>query len=79
MYSSAPIIARRSISLSGTTPVPGMLWEYAEPIGFGKDAFGDVDRCLGAALLYIKADAGNMRERFKCEAHSHMVIDEIYL
>jgi hypothetical protein len=42
-------------------------------------SIGDVDCRLGAALLYIKADAGNVRERFEREAHLHMVIDELSL
>jgi hypothetical protein len=46
---------------AGDDPDAAELGEFAEPIGLGKDAFGDVDCRLGAALLYIKADAGNVR------------------
>jgi hypothetical protein len=53
------------------------LGEFAEPIGLGEDVFGDVDCGLWVTLLYIKTDTGNVRERFECEAHSHMVVDEI--
>ena len=44
---------------AGDDPDAAELGELAEPIGLGKDAFGDVDCRLGAALLYIKADAGD--------------------
>jgi len=50
---------------AGDDPDAAELGEFAEPIGLGKDAIGDVDCRLEAALLYIKADAGNVRERFE--------------
>ena len=64
---------------TGNDPDTTELGEFAEPVGLGEDALGDVDCRLGAALLYIKADAGNVRERFEREAHLHMVIDELSL
>jgi hypothetical protein len=64
---------------TGDDPDPTELGEFAEPIGLGKDAFGNVDCRLGAPLFYIKADAGNVRERFEREAHLHMVIDGLSL
>ena len=64
---------------AGDDPDAAELGEFAEPVGLGKDAFGDVDCRLCATLLYIKADAGNVRERFEREAHLHMVIDDLSL
>jgi hypothetical protein len=53
------------------------LGEFAEAIGFGKDATDDVSGGAWAAGFDIKLEAGDMGERFKREAHLHMIIDGI--
>jgi len=54
------------------------LRKFAEPIGRGEDARHDVGGGAWAAALNIELDAGDVRKRFKREAHPHMVIRAIY-
>jgi hypothetical protein len=54
------------------------LRKFAEPIGRGEDARHDVGGGACAAPFNIELDATDVRERFKCEAHPHMVIRAIY-
>jgi len=55
------------------------LRKFAEPINLGEDARHDVGGGAWAAPLNIELDAIDVHERFKCEAHRHMVIRAIYL
>src|ERR1700730_9934366 len=51
------------------------LREFTEAISLGEDALDDVGCGRLAAPFDVEANASNMHERFKREAHLHIVID----
>jgi hypothetical protein len=55
------------------------LGKFAEAVGLGEDARHDVGGGTGAALPDIELNARDVQERFKREAHRHMVIPVIPL